>query len=119
MNWTVYTEALYAYFQLIHCIYIFLFRYFTSLHRGVSQQWAVPLTELLAGSPAPQWAVPLTELLAGSPTLQWAVPLTELLTELLTGSPTPQWACSPTPDPQWTNHRDRAIKIINYILKGT
>ena len=37
MNWTVYTEALYAYFQLIHCIYIFLFRYFTSLHRGVSQ----------------------------------------------------------------------------------
>ena len=38
MNWTVYTEALYAYFQLIHCIYIFLFRYFTSLHRGVSQQ---------------------------------------------------------------------------------
>ena len=41
MNWTVYTEALYAYFQLIHCIYIFLFRYFTSLHRGVSQQQQV------------------------------------------------------------------------------
>ena len=44
MNWTVYTEALYAYFQLIHCIYIFLFRYFTSLHRGVSQQQQIAET---------------------------------------------------------------------------
>ena len=62
MNWTVYTEALYAYFQLIHCIYIFLFRYFTSLHRGVSQQQLRYPRSVHLRSPARQRVVPPSSL---------------------------------------------------------